>query len=231
MKENNMSTMPDNPRAIHNVELIQRRWLTQNVFEIELTRPPQLDFEPGQTICFIHNSLERYYSLVSTPNDPNLMLCIYQVPQGSFSPVLAKADIGTSFKIAGPCGYFTFNQSERQPVFIATGTGIAPFVSMARSGANDFIMLHEVKLAEELYYQDVLRKHASKYAPCILKTSASEPSPPGTFDGKAADFIKKKLPPTGYDFYLCGDRVMTREVTLLVDQHFMGSNVFKEVYY
>ena len=231
MKENNMSTMPDNPRAIHNVELIQRRWLTQNVFEIELARPPQLDFEPGQTICFIHNSLERYYSLVSTPNDPNLMLCIYQVPQGSFSPVLAKADIGTSFKIAGPCGYFTFSRSERQPVFIATGTGIAPFVSMARSGANDFIMLHEVKLAEELYYQDVLRKHASKYAPCILKTSASEPSPPGTFDGKAADFIKKKLPPNGYDFYLCGDRVMTREVTLLVDQHFMGSNVFKEVYY
>jgi ferredoxin-NADP reductase len=223
--------MPDNPRAIHNVELIQRRWLTHNVFEIELTRPPSLDFEPGQTICFLHNSLERYYSLLSTPNDPTLMLCVYQVPNGNFTPVLANTDIGTSFKIAGPWGYFTFKRSERQPVFIATGTGIAPFVSMARSGAKDFIMLHEVELAEELYYQELLRKHTSKYTPCILKPSASKPSPSGTFDGKAADFIKKNLPPNGYDFYLCGDREMTREITLFADKQFPGSYVFKEVFF
>ena len=231
LKEKTVSTTPDNPRAIHDVELIQRRWLTKNVFEIELTRPSSLHFEPGQTICFIYNSLERYYSLLSNPNDPTLALCVYNVPQGSFSPILAAAKIGSSFKVAGPYGYFIFNLSKRPPVFIATGTGIAPFVSMGRSGITDFILLHEVESAKDLYYQDLFQKIASNYVPCLLKLSANNHSPPGNYHGKAADFIKNKLPPKSYDFYLCGERKMTREVTLLIDEHFAGSHVFKEVFF
>ena len=160
MKKNALSTTPDNPSAIQSVELLQRRWLSKNAFEIELTRPPAFKFKAGQTICFIHESMERYYSLLSTPEDPTLVLCVYFVPRGSFSPILADAEIGTPFSITGPHGYFTFNRSERAPVFVATGTGIAPFVSMGRSGIADFILLHEVEWAEDLYYQDLFRKIA-----------------------------------------------------------------------
>ena len=226
-----VSTTPDNPGAIQTVELLQRRWLTKNAFEIELTRPPSLEFKAGQTVRFIHESMEKYYSLLSTPDDPTLVLCVYYVPRGSFSPVLAAAEIGTHFNVTGPHGYFTFNRSERVPVFVATGTGIAPFVSMGRSGVTDFIILHEVEFAEDLYYQDFLRKIASKYIPCLLAPSTADPSPPGTFQGNAAGFIKKYLPPASYDFYLCGEREMTREVTLLADEHFPGSYVFKEVFF
>jgi len=225
------STPPDNPGAIQTVELLHRRWLTKNAFEIELTRPPELVFSPGQTICFVHESMERYYSLLSTPDDPTLTLCIYHVPGGSFSPVLADADIGARFSVTGPHGYFTFNPSERAPVFVATGTGIAPFVSMGRSGITDFIILHEVELAEDFYYQDLFRKIASSYIPCHLKPPTVDPSPPGTFHGNAAGYLKENLPPASYDFYLCGDRAMTREVTLLADEHFRGSFVYKEVFF
>ena len=205
-----VSTTPDNPGAIQTVELLQRRWLTKNAFEIELTRPPSLEFKPGQTVRFIHESMERYYSLLSTPDDPTLVLCVYYVPRGSFSPVLADAEIGTHFNVTGPHGYFTFNRSERAPVFVATGTGIAPFVSMGRSGVTDFIILHEVEFTADLYYQDLLRKIASNYVPCLLGASTADPSPPGTFQGNAAGFIKKNLPPASYDFYLCGEREMTQ---------------------
>ena len=231
MGKNPVSTSPDNPGAIQTVELLQRRWLTKNAFEIELTRPPSLEFKPGQTVRFIHESMERYYSLLSTPDDPTLVLCVYYVPRGSFSPVLADAEIGTHFNVTGPHGYFTFNRSERAPVFVATGTGIAPFVSMGRSGVTDFIILHEVEFTADLYYQDLLRKIASNYVPCLLGASTADPSPPGTFQGNAAGFIKKNLPPASYDFYLCGEREMTREVTLLADEHFPGSYVFKEVFF
>lgn len=231
MGEKPVSTTPDNPGAIQTVELLQRRWLTKNAFEIELTRPPSLEFKPGQTVRFIHESMERYYSLLSTPDDPTLVLCVYYVPQGSFSPVLADAKIGTPFSVTGPHGYFTFNRSDRAPVFVATGTGIAPFVSMGRSGVTDFILLHEVEFTADLYYQDLLRKIASNYVPCLLGASTADPSPPGTFQGNAAGFIKKNLPPASYDFYLCGEREMTREVTLLADEHFPGSYVFKEVFF
>jgi len=226
-----VSTPPDNSDTIHIVELLQRRRLTENAFEIELTRPPSFEFKAGQTIRFIHESLERYYSLISTPDDPTLVICVYYVPQGNFSPILANANIGDAFRITDPHGYFTFNPSERSPVFVATGTGIAPFVSMGRSGVADFIILHEVESVQDLYYRDLFRKIASKYIPCLLVPSAADLSPSGTFQGKAVDFIKENLPSASYDFYLCGERDTTREVTLLADEHFPGSYVFKEVFF
>jgi ferredoxin-NADP reductase len=231
LKKKVASKISDNPGTIQTVELLQRQWLSENTFEIELTRPPAWMYKPGQTICFIHKSMQRYYSLLSTPDDPTLSLCVYHVPRGSFSPVLADAEIGTPFSVSGPHGYFTFNPSERTPVFVATGTGIAPFVSMGRSGIADFILLHEVELAEDLYYQDLFREIASNYVPCLPETSATDPLPPGTFHGNAADFLKQNLPPASYDFYLCGERDMTREVTLLADEYFPGSYVFKEVFF
>ena len=226
-----VSATPENPGPIQTVELLKRRWLTKNVFEIELTRPPSLEFKAGETVRFIHESMERYYSLLSAPDDPTLVLCVYYVPRGNFSPVLADAQIGTPFSVTGPHGYFTFNRSERSPVFVATGTGIAPFVSMGRSGVADFIMLHEVEFAEDLYYQELFRKIASNYVPCLLKPSAADPSPPGTFHGNAAGFLRKNLAPASYDFYLCGEREMIRGVTLLVDERFPGSRVYTEVFY
>ena len=224
-------TPPDNSTKFQTVELLQRRWLSKTVFEIELSRPPSWMFEPGQTIRFVHEALERYYSLLSAPDDSNLTICVYNVPQGSFSPVLAGAEIGTHFTVTGPHGYFTFNRSGRTPVFVASGTGIAPFFSMGRAGITGFILLHEVDLAEELYYQEFFRKTASRYIPCLLAPPAADPLPPGTLQGKAATYIKENLATASYDFYLCGEREMIREVTLLADEQFPGSYVYKEVYF
>lgn len=226
-----MPAPPGNPGAIQTVELLQRRWLTKNAFEIELTRPPSMAFKAGQTICFIHETMERYYSLLSTPDDPTLTLCVYYVPQGSFSPVLAEAKIGTHFNVSGPHGYFTHKSSTRPVVFVASGTGIAPFVSMSRSGVTDFILLHEAARVEELYYQDLFRKMTSKYIPCLLQAPPTDISPPGAFLGDAASYLIKNLPPASYDFYLCGEREMIRGVTLLVDERFPGSLVYREVFY
>ena len=102
---------------------------------------------------------------------------------------------------------------------------------MGRSGLADFIILHEVESARELYYRDLFRKITSHYTPCLLAPSKADPASPDTFHGNAAGFIKENLPPKNYDFYLCGERDMTREVTLLADEHFPGSYVFKEVFY
>jgi ferredoxin-NADP reductase len=222
---------PDNTGTIQSVELLKRRWLSQKAFEIELTRPAAFEFKAGQTILFIHESIKRYYSLLSTPDDPNLALCVHYVQKGHFSPVLAGAEIGTRFSVTGPHGYFTFRPSARQPVFVATGTGIAPFISMGRCGVTDFILLHEVEFAEDLYYQNLLPKIALNYVPCLLKPLPGDIQPPGTFHGHAADFMREKLQPASYDFYLCGEREMTREVTLLADDRFPGSYVFKEVFF
>jgi len=222
---------PKNATAAETAELLKRQWLSKNVFEIKLSRPASFEFEAGQTIRFIHQSIERYYSLLSTPDDPFLALCVYYVPKGQFSPVLADAEIGARFKFTGPHGYFTFKPSSRPAVFVASGTGIAPFVSMVRSGVTDFILLHEAARVEDLYYQNRLLKITSKYIACLAAAPPPDLSPPGAFLGDAASYLSKNLPPGSYDFYLCGEREMIRGVTLLVDECFPGSYVYTEVFF
>jgi ferredoxin-NADP reductase len=231
LKKKAALTTPENPGAIQTVELLQRRWLSKNAFEIELTRPPGLDFNAGQTICFIHESMKRYYSLLSTPDDPTLVFCIYHVPQGKFSPVLADARIGTPFQVSGPHGYFTFSRSERAPIFIATGTGVAPFVSFVRSGVTDYTLLHQAISADELYYRSYFQKNTPKYFPCLVEPPITESKPSNFFYGKISECIRKNLRPGSYDFYLCGEREMIQDVTLLVDETYPESRLYTEVFF
>ena len=231
MKKKAALTTPENPGAIQTVELLQRRWLSKYAFEIELTRPPGLEFKAGQTICFIHDSMKRYYSLLSTPDDPTLVFCIYHVPKGKFSPVLADARIGSPFHVSGPYGYFTFSPSERAPIFIATGAGVAPFVSFARSGITDFTLLHQAVSADELYYRSYFQKATPRYFSCLSQATNTEASLPNLFCGKISECIRKNLRPGSYDFYLCGEREMIQDVTLLVDEIYPESRLYTEVFF
>ena len=231
MQKETVSGTPNNPVAIQTVELLKRRWLSKNTFEIELTRPAAFEFKAGHTICFIHESMERYYSLLTTPDDPTLALCVFYVPHGSFSHVLAHAEIGTRFNVSGPHGYFIFKPSARSPVFVATGTGIAPFVSFARSGIKNFILFHEATSAGELYYRAYFKKLESVYHPCLPEEKSATAKPEGMFQGHVAACIKTHLSRGTYDFYLCGHREMIRNVTLLVDDRFPGSHVYTEVFF
>ena len=231
MEKKAASTMPDHSGAIQTVEVLQRRWLSKNAFEIELSRPSSFDFKAGQTILLIHASIKRYYSLLSTPNDPNLTLCVHHLPEGPLSSVLASAEIGFQLKLTGPHGYFTFKPSSRMPVFIATGTGIAPFVSFSRSGVTNFTLMHQAISADELYYQSYFHEITPKYFSCLTEVPITESKIPNLFCGKISECIRKSLRPGSYDFYLCGEREMIREVTLLIDEIYPESRVYTEVFY
>ncbi len=223
---------PDNMGArVYTSELLERQWLSKKAFEVELTKPSLFEFSPGQCICFIYETIHRYYSLICKPADSTLRICVHSVENGVFSPLLATAKMGTRFNFSGPHGYFIFRPSKRTPVFAATGTGIAPFLSMGRSGADGFTVLHEVENPEELYYASSFRRFAKRYVPCILEVPPGSAEPADIYSGNAANYLSEHLPPNHYDFYLCGHEKMIREVTLLVDEQFPGSLIFREVYY
>jgi NAD(P)H-flavin reductase len=209
-------------------ELIERRWLSNKSFEIILTKPKNFEFLPGQWIRLNHLGVERDYSLVSAPADPNLALCIRKVAGGMLSPDLSNAPVGSQFSFSGPHGYFAFRPSARPAIFVATGTGLAPFVSMARSNVTGFILLHGVNTASEIYYTATFKSAAKQYVPCISETDRVSD---GHFRGRVTDYLQKHLAPGQYDFYLCGRREMIRDVTLLVDEKFPGSLIFAETFY
>jgi len=226
-----MSPFSDNATTRFTAELLSRRWLSDHVFEIELARPASLEFTAGQTIAFLYESIKRYYSLVSGPTESTLTLCVQRVKDGIFSNILASAEIGSRFQLTGPHGYFTFKTVQRKPVFVASGTGIAPFVSMARAGVTDFTLFHEVEVERELFYQSELRDAASEYHACLAEVSEDKMSFADLFCGKAADCLKKNLTKASYDFYLCGSEETIRAVTLLADENYPGSLIYTEVFY
>jgi benzoate/toluate 1,2-dioxygenase reductase component len=214
-----------------SAELTNRRWLSPTVFELELTRPRFFEFLPGQRIRLHHRGIERDYSVISTPGDPVIMLCIRMVEGGRMSPLLASAEVGITFHFAGPHGYFVFRNSQRPAVFIATGIGVAPFVSMARAGVMVSAMLHGATAPSELYYESLFRGTAKQYVPCLSRVPSDIGLPRNALDGRVTKYLKSCLEPGIYDFYLCGRSEMVRDVTLLVDNLFPGSLVYTEIFY
>lgn len=213
---------------IYSKPLIERRWLSKKAFEIILERPAGLNFQPGQRIQVFYNNIERDYSLVSAPSDGHLALCIRNIEGGAMSSALSSIDIGTKIDFLGPFGYFIFQSAQRRPVFVATGTGVAPFCCMLRSGIRDATLLHGVRTTEELYYASEIQKYTRHYVACLSEAIVEDTE---SFHGRVTDYLKDSLPQDVYDFYLCGGREMIRDVTLLVDEQFPGSNIYTESFY
>jgi ferredoxin-NADP reductase len=129
---------------------------------------------------------------------------------------------------SGPHGYFTFKPSPRPAIFVATGTGVAPFVSMARAGTKGFTLLHGVKRAEDLFYRDLLSASAQRYMACLSEDASADPT---VFAGRVTRHLERQVPPGACDFYLCGRSEMIRDVTWLVDDRFPGSRVYSEIFF
>ena len=213
---------------IYSTKLLKRRWLSKKSLEIRLEKPPLFTFQPGQRICLIYNAVERDYSMVSNPTDNDLILCIRNVKEGMLSPQLSSVTMGTRLEFTGPHGYFTFQPSPRPAIFVATGTGIAPFCSIVSSGVTDITLLHGVTLADDLYYADFLRSAVKSYIPCLSKPDESSED---YITGRVTDYLQQQLAPGAYDFYLCGRSEMIRDATLLIDERFEGSFIYTEQYF
>lgn len=214
--------------AAFRTRIVARRPLAPSAFELSLAKPDGFTFTPGQRVRVCHAGAERDYSIASPPAEELIRLCIRHVENGRLSARLAEMPVGAALAFTGPHGYFTFQASARQAVFVATGAGIAPFCAMAAAGISGFTLLHGVAAEEELFYRDLLRNQAAAYVPCL---SGGRAGATGHFNGRVTDCLRERLPADAYDFYLCGRQEMIRDATLLADERFPGSLVFSEVFY
>jgi benzoate/toluate 1,2-dioxygenase reductase component len=208
--------------------ILSRRWLSPTTFELSLERPAGFDFQPGQRVRLENGPNQREYSIAAAPGDPDVVLCIRRLAAGAVSAWLSTAGIGTMLHGSGPHGYFTFKPSPRPAIFVATGTGVAPFVSMAKAGTKGFTLLHGVRRAEDLFYRNLLTASAHRYLACLSEDASTDPD---VFAGRVTRHLERQVPPEACDFYLCGRREMIRDVTWLIDDRFCGSRVYSEIFY
>jgi ferredoxin/flavodoxin---NADP+ reductase len=144
-------------------EIISIRHLTDAAYIIQMTRRG-LKFRAGQHILLgkagsIHN---REYSVYSGENDTFFEVLIKEVDDGMVSKQLKKLQPGDKVQIEGPLGFFTIAPElidNGKFLFVATGTGIAPFHSFSKSYPEiDFLLLHGVRNANESYEKKPLSK-------------------------------------------------------------------------
>ncbi len=214
---------------IHSSKILKRSWFSDTLFELHIAKPEGFAFLPGQFIHLRYLHMEREYTLISAPDEPVLRLLIKRMPAGQLSVALAELPIGTQLAISSAQGYFCHQPSEREACFIATGTGIAPFLTMWASGLKGFTLLHGVRHPSALVYRKELNAAAKSYVPCLSSAAAMKGDPP-PFRGYVSAYVESKLPAGNYDFYLCGRRSMIHDLTHLLDARYPDARIYSESY-
>ena len=210
-------------------KLEQIRHLTDETFSLKLPKA-RFAFRAGQHISLgIHGDYQsREYSIYSSENDPNLEVLVKEIDNGYFTPKLRKLKAGDLVEVHGPFGKFGMEASEARTgkfVFIASGTGIAPFRSMVRTYPGiDYTLIHGVRYAKESYDRD-------QYAPdrYILCTSRDEE---GTYQGRLTGYLINCTFEPQTHFYLCGNSDMIFDaLEILKEKGFERDQIHCEVYF
>ena len=210
--------------------LRERHWLAPGIMELRLNRPAGFTFIPGQFLRFVMDGYQRDYTMVSDTLAESLDLCLAMVDEGRFSGEILKTHIGTALPVSGPHGHFIYQGGDNPAVFVATGTGVAPFVAFCRSGVDNALLLHGVSTPDRLIYRELLQSMLSGYTPCITQPNEIDDGLADAYPGRVTQYLEQRLSPGVYDFYLCGRRTMIRDATAIIDRQFGDSRLFIETY-
>jgi NAD(P)H-flavin reductase len=231
----------------YSAKVVGVHQLTHDVRQIdfELIEPPEIRFKAGQFVSFdvpdvrTGRIVTRPYSIASPPSSSRtISLLLNLVPNGPGSTYLFGLREGNETKFAGPAGNFYLrDDSGRDLLFVATGTGIAPLRSMLfanaeRSTPSRTTLFWGLRSQQDLYYEDELAR-ISRELPgsChIITLSRPQPGWMGP-SGRVTALIQQQiLDVKRLAVYLCGNSGMIAEVASLIQAKGLCP-IFREKYY
>ncbi len=203
--------------------------LTENTFILKLPKS-RFKFEAGQhiSLSILGDYQSREYSIYSAEESEVLEILVKEVEGGYFSPKLKHLKKGDMVEIHGPFGKFgldTKNLTTHKHVFIASGTGIAPFHSIVKSNPYlDYQLIHGVRFENEAYEKDHYDRN--RYVLCTSRDNS------GNFKGRVTNYIKQTYFEKNTCFYLCGNSDMIFDtMEILKSKGFDRDNITVEVYF
>jgi ferredoxin--NADP+ reductase len=209
-------------------KVIRIEEISPGVFLLSVKR--RFSFIPGQVVKLAADRVEppRIYSICSGNREDELRILFNVKDGGYLTPRLASLNPGDRVLISQPYGGFHGN--DRPAWWIAAGTGIAPFISMFRSGLDqDKILVHGVSYLDQFYFQEELTRGLGlNYRRCCTRELSDD-----VFPGRVTDYLKSvdQLPPHRL-YYLCGKALMVVEVRdLLIDKGIPYENIVAEIYF
>lgn len=209
-------------------------FLGLDVVKITLRTPPnkRLNFIPGQYLdLFLHN-LKRSYSIASVPGDSSIELIIKKYHNGIFSNYFFnEAMINDLLRIEGPKGTYTLpTDTPKKLIFVSTGTGIAPHLSILKSAIvegklkkSQIIVIHGQRTVNEHIYD--LEKALPGVR--ILRTTSRETAK-GFINGYVQDAVKKlTLDISETMIFACGNPQMIKDLKIMMVARGLDKKKFK----
>lgn len=186
-------------------------------------------FIAGQVVGLgINKEIEpRLYSIASGENEEFVEILYTEKPDGRLTPMLSLLKQGDEIMVTEPFGHFT--ECSESPIWIATGTGIAPFLSMLKSGKGiNGTIIHGVRTSEYFYDKDFLHeKLGNSYIQCCSVNGTGE-----FFNGRVTHYLKDQTLDPNKKYYLCGVAEMVVEVRdLLIAKGIPFNNIVAEIYF
>jgi ferredoxin-NADP reductase len=209
---------------------IQNETLATRRFWIKVPELESFDFTPGQFVTLdlpIHeqrNKRWRSYSIASWPNGTNVFELVIVLLDGGLGTNYLFNEIkeGSEITLRGPQGVFVLPAAiNKHLFFVCTGTGIAPFRSMAHHIINHNIPHQHIHLIfgsrtlpDALYMEEMKalqQKHDNFfYHPTFSRETAAEGVHIGYVHQVYEKICADNLHPPA-NFYLCGWKNMIDE--------------------
>ncbi|MCH8537487.1 MAG: ferredoxin--NADP reductase [Alkalimonas sp.] len=136
---------------------------------------PGFEFTAGQFVRLAietsEGRMQRAYSLVNAPGDPQLDFLLTPMADGKVSPRLHALQAGDAIWVSQPAsGFFTLTEVPDGKVLwlIGTGTGIGPYLSMLATAEpwqrfERVVLVHGVRHAEDLVYPELIQQWQQRY--------------------------------------------------------------------
>ncbi|GAF05140.1 ferredoxin--NADP reductase [Saccharicrinis fermentans] len=202
--------------------------ITPGYFTVAFKR--QFDFIPGQVVAVSFNNQDdpRLYSIAGGNQNDTMRILFDVYPNGLLTPLLSTAQVGDEILVSEPFGKFTPSTSEEW--WIATGTGIAPFVSMLESGIKSpQKFLHGSRTLNHFLFQDLFKE---KLKDNYLRFCTKETGPE-IIQGRLTHWLKEQDElPKNFKYYLCGNPDMVVEVRdIILSKGVEFENIMAEIYF
>lgn len=180
-------------------------------------------FDPGMfmMITGIDKDGKKYtgraFSIASDPGAPEMEFMVIKEPKHGEhigKSHFVDANIGDIFLLKGPNGQFRFDPAtDKNVVFIAGGTGLAPFVSMLRhikvtDSHSNVVLFYSTKFPTEIIRKDELTNYVAELGVKMVIT-VTRPQPGDGWTQQTGhidkDMIMKYVPDLGIrTVYICG---------------------------
>ncbi|PJC42743.1 MAG: hypothetical protein CO040_02865 [Candidatus Pacebacteria bacterium CG_4_9_14_0_2_um_filter_36_8] len=214
-------------------------------FQFELVEPNLLEFIAGQYVSFLVSDKgeRRSYSICSSPEvKHSFEITVDTTPEGLGVNFLKNLQFGQEVQVLGPMGVFIVQEEPREEnlVFVATGSGVAPFHSMIpnllreKEDKREITLYWGLRHEEDMIWQDEFQDLAQAFPnfhfhPVLSQALQEWP----LCRGHVIDCLNIHTLPTGNTgYYLCGNAKMIQEIKeLLINKGIAETAIHHEKFY